>query len=587
MKNSLHHSLRWLFVGGCVVASGCADTAEPRDDEALVDSQGNSLVSTVIEAETLTGGGAISTDAAASGGQGLSFWGNGAASKLLATQAIQSITVRARGDQCSGAPNLKVSIDGVQILSTTVAATVWTDYSAPVALPAGNHTFQVTFDNDTAVSGSCDRNLRVDKISVVSPAPIWQPTDLGAVTWTRPTGADYVTWESLVGTTAANAQAAAPQTPVILTATFMKSITGNKILSLPKGIFEAENGFSHYVNDNMIGIGKGYATGLRGIVGSGSHSTPGSGGAETIVRMHGTVTGTAGQGPQGNLIIANGVVDPYFGGFSLVGNQTRGDNVFHAGIMLNTCTGTPVIERMYLKDASPGYGNSPPGETFGINVYKTPNAVIRDTEIDGRDFAGNRTSASPIGWNSVVNDTSTVNVQRVYTHHGLTGMLTFWQTTNLITEDYYTYSWSSGTGALSGSGINHEQSGGRIRHIRPRLFLNGAKSSGPVRGAYGHPASDTTPKTASNGSTFGLASGLSDAGADFEMWYPQFDNTLGSSGLICMASYDGYALGQAIVTPPKVYLSNSAGVDYQLNKVDHPNAGWSSADPLTTFAWIH
>ena len=186
-------------------------------------------------------------------------------------------------------------------------------------------------------------------------------------------------------------------------------------------------------------------------------------------------------------------------------------------------------ENSYLRDASPGYGNSPPGETFGIKIYKTPNAVIRDSEIDGRDVSGNRTCASPIGWNNVI-------------------------------------SWSSGAGGLSGSGINHEQSGGRIRHIRPRLFLNGAKSQGPVRGKYGHPAADDSAKTSSNGATFGLATGLTDAGADFEMWYPEWDNTLGSSGIICMASYNGDALGHAVKTAPKIYLQDSAEADYQLLK---------------------
>ncbi len=582
-----------IFLSMCLAGSvsllACGETDDEIDPD--VESQDDSnLVTSVIEAETLTGGGSTSNDTNASGAKALAFWGNGTASKQVTTQAVSSVTIRARGDQCNGAPHLVLKVDGTQRLSTNVAATAWTDYTATFTLAAGAHTFAVTFDNDSATS-SCDRNLRVDKVSVSSPTTtppatsgLWQPTDLGKVVWSRPSGAEYVTWESLVGTAAANAQKAAPNTPVILTASFMKSIAGNKILSLPKGIFEAENGYTTYVNKNMMGIGSGYASGLRGIVGSGSHSTPGAGGAETIIRMHGKVAGPAAFG---NLIVANKVDSPYFGGFSLHGTQTRGDGVYHGGLMISNCTGKPIIERLYMKDVSPGYGNSPPGETFGINVFRSANTTIRDTEIDGRDFSGNRTMASPIGWNTVVNDTSTVNVQRVYTHHGLTGMLTFWETTNIITEDYYTYSWPTGTGALSGSGINHEQSGGRIRHYRPRLFLNGANSNGPVRGAYGHPASDNTAKTATKGPTFGLASGLSDAGKDFEMWYPQWDNTLGSAGVLCMAAYDGYALGNALKSSPKIYLKNAAGADYLLQTVNHPQSGWASSDPLTKFAWIH
>jgi hypothetical protein len=454
----------------------------------------------------------------------------------------------------------------------------------PIAFEAeqGTAATGATVTANTGASGGS-----VLKFGAGSVAGEWEPTDLKKAVWARPTGAEYVTWESLAGSAAASAQAVAPNTPVLLTNALFNSVTGNRILTLPKGIFEADNGFDNYPNNNMIGMGSGYATGLRGIAGSGSHSTPGTGGAETILRMHGTVTGQAGVN-LGNLIIANHVVSPYFGGFSLEGTQTRGDNAFHAGIMLNTCSGTPVIERMYFRDASPGFANAPPGETFGINVYKTPNAVIRDTEIDGRDMAGNRTAASPIGWNSVTNDTTTVNVQRVYTHHGLTGMLTFWQTTNLITEDYYTFSWASGTGGLSGSGINHEQSGGRIRHTRPRLFLNSTKSAGPVMGQYGHPLTDDQTKTGNtSGATFGLQTGLSDAGADFQMIDPEWDNTLGSSGLICMASYDGYSLGQAVVTPPKIYIKNASGVDYLLQKFDHPTSGWNTKDPEIYYAWIH
>lgn len=585
----MKRALAWFFAGSFVVV-GCADVDEEgveADPGETLGSESSALVSSVVEAETLTGGGSVSSDANASGGKGLSFWSAGVASRTTTTPVVSGLTVRARGDQCSGAPRLLVSVDGKQVLSVLVSATTWTDYKANLSLAAGSHTVRVAFDNDLYVQGGCDRNLRVDKLTFTGPEPLWQPTDLRKAVWTRPSGAAYVTWESLVGSTAANAQAASPQTPVLLTASFMKSITGNRILSLPKGIFEAENGYGHYVNRNMIGIGQGYATGLRGIVGAGSRSTPGPNGAETVIRMRGTTSGSPGQTPQGNLIIANKVTDPYFAGFSLVGNQTRGDNVFHSGIVISSCSGKPVLERLYLRNVSPGYSNFPPGETFGISIYRSPNATIRDTEIDGRDLAGNRSMASPIGWNTVVNDTSTVNVQRVYTHHGLAGMLTFWETTNLVTEDYYTYSWSSGTGAISGSGINHEQSGGRIRHIRPRLFLNGAKSSGPVVGAYGHPASDTTARTASNGATFGVASGLTDATADFEMWYPQFDNTLGSSGLVCMAGYDGYSLGNKLRSTPKIYLQNAAGNDYLLGRVDHPNSGWANADPRTTFAWIH
>lgn len=451
------------------------------------------------------------------------------------------------------------------------------------------------------------RMQRTGRSQTPPSSAIWQPTDLSSVVWQRPSGPDYVTWESLVGSTVAAQQAANPSTPILLTATFVKAITGGKILSLPPGIFEAENGWNNYrpgdtANNYMIGIGSGYATGIRGIVGSGSHSTPGPGGAETIIQMQGSMpVGAPGDVPKGTLMIMNEVNNPYLGGFSLYGKQTRGDNVFHSGINLRSCTGTVILEGLYLRNVSPGYHNIPPGETFGINIYRTPDALIRDCEIDGRDMAGTRTCASPIGWNNCgytgLGSNPTPNaysntpnftlVQRVYTHHGLTGMLTFWNTKNVKTEDYYTFSWPSGTGSMSGSGINHEQTDGVIRHIRPRFFLNSTKSNGPVVGAYGHPTDDMAKQANTSSSSFTINCAFSDAGADFEVWYPHWDNTLGTSGVICMAGYNGYPLGYALVTPPRVYIKDSNDNDVSLAKFDHPTAGWQTKDPLTTYIWIH
>lgn len=49
-------------------------------------------------------------------------------------------------------------------------------------------------------------------------------------------------------------------------------------------------------------------------------------------------------------------------------------------------------------------------------------------------------------------------------------MVTFWQTIGVYTEDLWTYS----TGySIVGHGVNHEQSYGTIRHVRPYLRPNG------------------------------------------------------------------------------------------------------------------
>jgi hypothetical protein len=409
---------------------------------------------------------------------------------------------------------------------------------------------------------------------------LWQPTDLARLPWTRPSGAGYVTWESIVGSTAAAAQAAAPNTLTTLTLSVLNSLAAaGKIVTLPRGRFAMPNGYTNNGASASLWFGTGTVSNTcRGLAGSGAGGIFADA-EETSLERNATTGG-------GNLIYVNHITGFYLGGLSLINHQVLGDGVYNTGIFLATSPGA-VFEHLYTRGLNPGYANSPPGEGFGINVWHSADAVVRDCEFDGRDLRGGRTCASPMGWNSVTNTAGRSNVARVYSHHGRCSMLTFWQVTNLQTEDYYCYSWSSGTGNQSGAGINHEQSGGVIRHYRPRLFINGAKAAGPVVGAYGHPPGDTVPHTASNGPTFNLQSGLSDAGANFEMWYPQFDNTLGSSGLICMGAYDGYTLGQAIVTPPKIYLEDAASNPYLLLKTDHPTSGWSSKDPKAYFAWIH
>lgn len=449
----------------------------------------------------------------------------------------------------------------------------------------GTSTVGATFVTDTAASGGKAVKFSAPAAAPPPPPPsasvIWEPTDLARTNWNRPSGAGYITWESLVGQNAAAAQAATPNKPVDLGQAIVNKVTGQQILTLPTGIFETPNGFPGSNNASLaLGTGSGAANSCRGIAGSGPGGIAYSG-KETIIRMKGTTTTNFN-----TLIRFNNVPNAYLGGLSLRSNQVHGDGMYGTGVFI-AYSNNVVFEHLYTRGISPGYANYPPGETFGINVFHSPDFTIRDSELDGRDQAGNRTCASPLGWNSVINGTAVVNVQRVYAHHGLASMLTFWQTTNISTEDYYTYAWPSSSGMLSGHGINHEQSGGRIRHVRPRLFMNGSKSTGPTVGEYGHPAADTAGLTTNSGANFSLQTGLSDAGADFIMWYPQWDNTLGTSGLICMASYNGYSLGQSVRTAPKIYLKDSSGADYLLGIVNHPTSGWNTADPLRYYAWLH
>lgn len=120
-----------------------------------------------VEAETMSlasSSGMVFDDAGASGGKGLLIWSNATAAGRVDTQGAARVVVKARGDLCNGGPQLVVKIDGAQVLSQTVASTTWSEYAADVVLADGSHLVEVSFTNDYA--GSCDRNLRVDHVSL-------------------------------------------------------------------------------------------------------------------------------------------------------------------------------------------------------------------------------------------------------------------------------------------------------------------------------------------------------------------------------------------------------------------------------------
>lgn len=147
----------------------------------------------VLEAELATitpGAGSTYKEVGASGGQALLLWSNGTASAAWTTPATTQLVVRARGDQCKGAPRMELGVDGVRLSTTAVSSTAWTDYSTAVGLPAGSHKISVRFTNDYRTR-ACDRNLRVDTITAVpatAPGPMGDSGDVlaGATLYVDP-----------------------------------------------------------------------------------------------------------------------------------------------------------------------------------------------------------------------------------------------------------------------------------------------------------------------------------------------------------------------------------------------------------------
>ena len=131
------------------------------------------------EAMTLPSGtGAIYSDPQASKGEALLLWSNTIASRAQWVKAPSNqLRVRAKGDQCDGAPRMAVRVNGIQVLSTEVTSSIWKNYYAPTNLGKGMHRVEITFDNDYR-SSACDRNLRLDLVQfqMVESAPTPEPT---------------------------------------------------------------------------------------------------------------------------------------------------------------------------------------------------------------------------------------------------------------------------------------------------------------------------------------------------------------------------------------------------------------------------
>ena len=125
-----------------------------------------------VEAESLSLGGSSGmtrADAGAGAGRELLIWSTAAATGSVSTIAARRVSVRVRGDQCNGAPQVGVDVDGRRVLTAAVTSTTWTTVAGDAALADGPHTLAVRFLNDAA-DGGCDRNLHVDSLTLTSTA---------------------------------------------------------------------------------------------------------------------------------------------------------------------------------------------------------------------------------------------------------------------------------------------------------------------------------------------------------------------------------------------------------------------------------
>ena len=172
----LRQDWSWTALASVVLAAVGAPLLSGTVAHAAVD------VSEAEYASLTPGAGQVFDDATASGGRGLLVWSNGTAETTLISSASERIVVRARGDQCQGAPTMTVTVDGAAAGTALVTSTTWADYAISGSWAAGTHRVSMAFTNDY-VDGSCDRNLRLDRVGMTAaPEVVEQEAETAALT---------------------------------------------------------------------------------------------------------------------------------------------------------------------------------------------------------------------------------------------------------------------------------------------------------------------------------------------------------------------------------------------------------------------
>lgn len=100
------------------------------------------------------------------------LWSNGTLGESVSIPAAGTyeVVVRAYGSPLGDIwPEMELSVDGVGVETVTVDSTEYVDYVFQVELTPGVHTIGVSFLNDAYDPGVVDRNLYLDRLTIISP----------------------------------------------------------------------------------------------------------------------------------------------------------------------------------------------------------------------------------------------------------------------------------------------------------------------------------------------------------------------------------------------------------------------------------
>ena len=218
-------------------------------------------------------------------------------------------------------------------------------------------------------------------------------------------------------------------------------------LTLPAGVFSTV-GFGQSANNCGFLVPDGLS-----LVGSG----PG-----TVIRVADNSVTSSQMGVNLKAMIVPNGRGVRIAQFTLQGTPQRGK--IYEGINLSRCSGA-ILQDIKVTGI-PGNFNSPPGETFSVNVNGSSGSRLYRIEVDGRDGSGKKVTACGIG----INNTSNIELHECYTHHtGFSHGVSIWQSSDVQSWNHRSeYNGTAlnegGSYGSLGAGINHEKSRDCVHH---------------------------------------------------------------------------------------------------------------------------
>jgi hypothetical protein len=268
------------------------------------------------------------------------------------------------------------------------------------------------------------------------------PPSGGSTDSSLPTGAAYVSYASLF--------VAGDTFKAVL-----NKVPAGKILTLPAGTYT----FSDFVDNGLYGlfipsnvggiIGVGRNTILQMTASSSTKTTKNNGECHLIGVMH------------SNFLLRNVQIKGTDQGHYYSGLQVGNGSVrYQTGVL---------IDGVYFNRANPGsqsWGST--GVTFGLEAYYTNGLSITNCEFEGRNSTGANDTGAPFVIRGSVNSF----LSDVYAHHAKAGACTWYESSDIYTNNLRSEFNGTTRDPTSGSAILHNNCGGNITHENATLKAN-------------------------------------------------------------------------------------------------------------------